>query len=162
LAPADGCHRSWRVSTSLHQGAEPANAGGRSGSPPSTAPAVRPARPVAGRSGAERVLELARRRGRGGVHSSDFDVAGETADGGPPIRRLAARIDELKRQGHWFTTRKRRDRTAEYVLVRDAAAVELALREASEPRPDPEPERLFDPPPAPAREAALFDWEDAA
>ncbi len=114
------------------------------------------ARPVAARSGAERVLDLARRRGRAGFHSSDFDVPGQTADGGPPIRRLAARVDELRNQGHWFNTRKRRDRTVEYVLVRDAVTVELALREVGEP----EPERLFEPAPAPPLNAALTDdWE---
>lgn len=127
-----------------------------SGDLPLTGPSARPARLVAARSGAERVLELARKRGRRGVHSSDFDVAGQTADGGKPIRRLAAKIDELRNQGHWFNARKRRDRTVDYVLVRDAATVELALREASEP------ERLFEPPPAPPLEAALHDWDAAA
>lgn len=112
------------------------------------------AQPVAARSGAERVLELARKRGRHGVHCSDFAVAGNTADGGKPILRLAARIDELRLRGHWFDTRRRRDRTVDYILVRDAATVELALREAGEP------ERLFEPAPAPLN-AALIDWEAA-
>ncbi len=85
---------------------------------------------------------------------SDFDRAGETADGGKPIRRLAARVDELRRQGHWFNTRKRRDKTVDYILVRDAAAVALTLREASQP----EPQRLFEPA---ALSAALHDWEAA-
>ncbi len=59
-------------------------------------------------------------------------------------------MDELKKQGHWFTTRRHRDRTTTYVLVRDAAAVELALREASEP------ERLFEP------ETQRGDYRDVA
>jgi hypothetical protein len=62
------------------------------------------------------VLTLAQRRGRAGVHSSDFEP-GQTADGGPPIRRLAARVDELRNLGHRFNTRKRSDRTVEYVLI---------------------------------------------
>ena len=106
--------------------------------------------------GAERVLALARRRGRAGVHQTDFD-AGRVVDGGKPVRLLAARIDELKARGHWFTTRRNRDRTITYVLVRDAAALDLALRKASES----EPERLFEPPPAPPLNAALHDWEAA-
>jgi len=106
----------------------------------------------AARSGAERVLELARLRGPVGVHQTDFD-AGRVVDGGRPIRRVAARIDELRGAGHWFTTRKHRDRTVTYVLVRDAAAVELALHDASEPS------RLFELQPL---SAALADWDAAA
>jgi hypothetical protein len=114
--------------------------------------------------GAQRVLTLARKRGPRGVHSSDLDVAGETADGGPPIRRLAARIDELRNTGHWFNTRKRRDRTVYYILVRDAAAAELTLRGVREPQPGPGPEpppQLFAPPPAPPLSAVLHDAEAA-
>jgi hypothetical protein len=110
----------------------------------------------AARSGAERVLDLARRRGRRGVHQTDFDV-GRVVDGGKPIRRLAARVDELKRDGHWFTTRRNRDRTITYILVRDAAALEPALHAAGELAP----ERLFEPAPAPPLNAALRDWEAA-
>jgi hypothetical protein len=77
--------------------------------------------------GAVRVLELARHRGPRGVHSSDFDVPGQTVDGGKPIRRLAARVDELRNHGHWFEADRQRDRTVRYRLVRDAAIVELAL-----------------------------------
>jgi hypothetical protein len=111
--------------------------------------------------GAERVLKLARRRGSSGVHQSDFDVLGQTADGGKPIRRLAARIDELRNHGHFFETRKRRDRTTDYILVRDAADVELALSGPLEPPAPIEPEPLFVPKPAPALNAALTDWDDA-
>ncbi len=134
----------------------PASAGGRDGSATSTGRPARAARPVAARSGAERVLELARKRGRHGVHQTDFD-AGRVVDGGKPIRRLAARVDELKREGHRFTSRRNRDRTTIYVLVRDADAVALTLREASERSPG----RLFDLPPALPLEAALHDWEAA-
>lgn len=135
-----------------------ATARDRLGSGPSSARSARAAGPVAARSGAERVLALARKRGRAGVHSSDFD-AGRVVDGGKPIRRLAARIDELKTRGHWFTTRRNRDRTTTYVLVRDAGAVALTLRAASEP--GPEPGRLFEPAPAPPLSAALSDWDAA-
>jgi hypothetical protein len=117
----------------------------------------RAARPVAARPQAERVLELARKRGRHGVHQTDFD-AGRVVDGGKPIRRLAARIDELKARGHWFTTRRHRNRTVTYVLVQDADAVALTLRDAGEAEPD----RLFEPPAAPPVNAALGDWDGAA
>jgi hypothetical protein len=76
-------------------------------------------------------------------------------DGGRPIRRLAARIDELRNRRHWFNARRNRDRTTTYILVRDAATVELVLRQASEP------ERLFDSPPAPPVNA-VHDWDTAA
>jgi hypothetical protein len=102
------------------------------------------------------VLELARRRGRAGVHQTDFD-AGRVVDGGKPIRRLAARIDQLRNEGHWFNVHRRKDKTVDYVLVRDAVALGLALREASDRA---EHERLFEPPPA-ALNAALHDWEAA-
>lgn len=126
-------------------------------------------RAAAASPGARRVLELARRRGRGGVHSSDLDVPGQTADGGPPIRRLAARVDELRNLGHRFETRRRPDRTVEYFLVRDAgdAGYDELLAELAELPDDrafddvDERPRLFDPP-APAPLNALRDWEDAA
>jgi hypothetical protein len=131
---------------SLHQQAVAAyaNAGGRNGSALSSVCVDRPAGPVAARSGAERVLDLARKRGRHGVHHTDFDP-GRVVDGGRAIRRLAARIDELKGQGHWFTTRRNRDRTITYILVRDAATVEFGLREVAEPERPFEPPRLFEP-----------------
>ena len=164
LAPSGGAVT---TDSSLHQQAvaDPATAGGREASATSTTRSARVAQPVAARSGAERVLELARRRGRRGVHSSDFDRRGETADGGPPIRRLAARVDELRKLGHRFETRRRADLTVDYILMLDAAGDEL-LREAAAALADleddvDEPPRLFDPPPAPPLNAALRDWEAA-
>jgi hypothetical protein len=148
----------WTGDTLLHEQALPGRVNADECWPdaPRGVSATRPAEPIAARSGAERVLELARKRGTYGIHPTDFD-AGRVVDGGKPIRRLAARIDELRDQGHWFDTRRHRDRTVTYVLVRDAAAVELVLSRAGEP----EPERLFEPPPAPPLNA-LHDWDDAA
>jgi hypothetical protein len=60
-------------------------------------------------------------------------------------------------RGHWFNVHRRKDKTVDYVLVRDAVALGLALREASDRA---EHERLFEPPPA-ALNAALHDWEAA-
>jgi hypothetical protein len=114
--------------------------------------------------GADRVLALARARGRRGVHSSDFDVPGQTVDGGLPIRRLAARVDELRNLGHRLETRTRPDRTVDYVLTLDAGDddqdLELAGALADLVDDVDQPPRLFDPPPTPAREAALYDYED--
>jgi hypothetical protein len=136
------------------------NAGGRNGSAsPAEASAPAASASTARKPGAERVLAVARERGRRGVHASDFDVPGQTVDGGPAIRRLAARVDELRNLGHRFETRTRPDRTVDYVLALDAGDAE-DLELAAEPDDVDEPPRLFDPPPAPAREAALQDWED--
>lgn len=112
----------------------------------------------AARSGAQRVLELARRRGSQGVHQTDFD-AGRVVDGGRPIRRLAARIDELRDAGHWFTTRKHQDRTVTYVLVRDAGAVSVAQREGTCPPGQAAEQLALECPPS---RPGLYDQDEAA
>jgi hypothetical protein len=115
------------------------------------------------------VLALARRRGRRGVHSSDFDIAGATADGGKPIRRMAARVDELRNLGHVFEADRLPDRTVRYRLVRDADELAAALRSRSpagatlvdgEDLGEQLPLELDDSP-APPLNAALADWEAA-
>jgi hypothetical protein len=120
--------------------------------------------------GARRVLALARNRGSRGVHSSDLDVAGQTADGGKPIRRLPARVDELRNHGHVFEADRQGDRTVRYRLVREVAAVDVALRGPSTDTPPPvpvpvpaaaEPEPLFVLASAPPLNALLHDAEAA-
>jgi hypothetical protein len=76
---------------------------------------------------------------------------------------LAARVDELRALGgHRFETRKRPDRTVEYLLVFDAGDDELrdelpvALEESAVDDVDEQP-RLFEPPPTPPLSAVLHD-----
>ena len=47
-----------------------------------------------------------------------------TCDGGPPIGRLAARVDALGRQGHVIRNTEPGNALARYVLEWDAGAVE--------------------------------------
>ena len=67
----------------------------------------------------ERVL----RRLRAGhdVSPLDFDATTDAVvDGGKPIKRVAARINELRDEGHQIDTVGRRNRCALYRLIRDA------------------------------------------
>lgn len=67
----------------------------------------------------ERVL----RRLRAGhdVSPLDFDATSDAVvDGGKPIKRVAARINELRDDGHRIDTVGRRNRCALYRLIRDA------------------------------------------
>lgn len=87
-------------------------------------------------------------------------------DGGDGIRAVRSRIPELEAAGYGFDHTTRLDRTMEYRLRYSpdperaaAAAPESLVDSVSEVD---EPRQLFDPPPAPALEAALFDWEDVA
>lgn len=85
-----------------------------------------------------RVLAALRRAGQGGITAVSF-LGPFTVDGGPPITRLAARIGELRDEGHEITQSGWRDKCAVYVL---RGAVAAPVRVA-----DPEPEPtvgLFD------------------
>ena len=66
----------------------------------------------------ERVLKLLRARAGEGVNTTD--LMAPDADGGKPILRLAARIDDLRRRGHGFEVRRRSNGTTTYVLLHDA------------------------------------------
>lgn len=72
-------------------------------------------------TGTERVLEAMRQRGSTGITTLDFD--GPTIDGGAPIRRLAARIEELRKRGHIIDSTQRRHKLAVYVLKNSPASV---------------------------------------
>lgn len=96
-----------------------------------------------------RVLEALRKAGGRGVTQIDFLIP-NVADGGSPITRVAARVLELKQDGHHIVTDGERDSCAVYKLVYDAETpVEV----------EPEPTGLFEPKP---RNAIFDDWEDAA
>lgn len=86
----------------------------------------------------DRVLKSLQAAGPRGISQADW--LGSTPDGGPSITRVAARVNDLKRDGYVIDVRGKRDKCAVYVLV----------REPHEPLPVPEAEvvRLFAPPPA--------------
>jgi hypothetical protein len=62
----------------------------------------------------ERVDVLLRRAGRHGVTQLDAD---SPFDGGPPIRRLASRIRDLRERGYVIESTGRRNKLAVYILV---------------------------------------------
>lgn len=62
----------------------------------------------------ERVLRALQTAGPRGVTQVDF-LRFPTVDGGPPITRLAARIQELKDAGHRIGSSATRDKCAVYV-----------------------------------------------
>lgn len=95
-----------------------------------------------------RVLKLARKRGRHGITQIDFDLP-DVADGGKPIKRVAARIGELQDDGIRFTDGGRRGRCKVYIL--DEASLSPSVPAASEPAP------LL---PAQAPRCAIFDCDD--
>lgn len=65
----------------------------------------------------DRVLAALQAAGPRGITAVDFDLP-NVIDGGKPIQRVAARIDELKnRHGHSIEVAGRRNRCAVYVLV---------------------------------------------
>lgn len=64
----------------------------------------------------DRVLRLLKQRAGEGITQADFD--GPTADGGPPVRRLAARVEELRKAGHVITSSKDSSKFARYSLVK--------------------------------------------
>lgn len=96
---------------------------------------------VSGPTQSERVLRALRTHPRG-ITQLDFDGP-RTVDGGPPVRRLASRIADLRAAGHRIEVRGRRHKMAVYVLVGTAVA--------ASPRP---PTSLEDTKPGPP---ALFD-----
>lgn len=77
-----------------------------------------------GQTQVDRVLRLLRQRGRDGVDPTDF-AAPHVRDGGKPIMRLAARINDLRARGFVITT-SRRGAVASYVLVSGPALPEPA------------------------------------
>jgi hypothetical protein len=71
----------------------------------------------------ERVERLLKERGPLGITQADFD--GPTVDGGLPIRRLAARVEELRRAGWTIKSLKDPSKFSRYVLV--SAVVKQAV-----------------------------------
>lgn len=98
----------------------------------------------------QRVLQLARKRGRHGITATDF-LLPDVADGGKPITRLAARIRDLQDDGVRFTSGGRRGKCKVYVLVEDSLAPPAPVEPQSAPLLSAEAPRC-----------AIFDFEDAA
>lgn len=100
-----------------------------------------------------RVLAALRHRGAEGITAADF-AAGRVIDGQKPIMRVAARILELRQQGHRIDVVGDRDGgCAVYRLMRDTQDA---------PRSAPAPtlgENAFAHSP---RNAIFDDWEDVA
>ena len=71
---------------------------------------------------AERILAALRAVGQRGITSVDF-LAPDVIDDGKPITRVAARIHELREDGHQILSVGRRNRCDVYVLVNDLAEV---------------------------------------
>jgi hypothetical protein len=101
--------------------------------PVGTAP-HRPGRPPPRPTQRDRVLNALRHAGDRGITATDFALP-NVIDGGPPIARLAARVDEL-RAGHHIEHAGRRNRCAIYRLVTLPAPV-IA------PPADDDPSALF-------------------
>lgn len=102
----------------------------------------------------ERVLRALQQAGRHGITAVDFS-APNTIDGRPPITRLAARVMELKAEGHRIEKTGWRQKCAVYALreERNLAAV---------PEPAPASPTLFDPSEHRAHPVSAIGGGDAA
>lgn len=69
----------------------------------------------------DRVLALLRERGDRGLNSTELAEL-PTCDGGAPIRRIAARVDNLRNRGFIILSRRERNGTATYSLFYDPEA----------------------------------------
>jgi hypothetical protein len=90
----------------------------------------------------DRVLSLLRARAAECRPLNTVDLLAPAADGGKPIIRLPARINDLRDSGHVIDTRRAANRTADYFLISEPRRVEAS------PKHEPtaaEPVRLFDP-----------------
>lgn len=116
----------------------------------------------------DRVLAALRHAGPTGLTQIDF-FAPQVCDHGPPITRLAARIGELRDEGHTITSSGTRNGCAVYRLV-SGGAPEAPVEGAHAPLAPAAPSEstLFTTQPTfdelcpPARTAIYDDWEDAA
>lgn len=105
---------------------------------------------------AERVLAALYKRGRHGLTQIDFDLP-DIIDGGPPIKRVAARVEELRNQGFRIASGERRQKC---VVYRVEGVVPGVVRPV---KPEPVSDEsgaptLFDEQPR----SAIFDEEVAA
>lgn len=82
-----------------------------------------------------RVLKALRAAGPSGVDTTAF-LAPSVIDGGKPVLRLAARIRDLRDQGHRITSRRLMNNTVRYFLVESCSSVPASpdVRGGSGPR----------------------------
>lgn len=94
---------------------------------------------------------------RGPVYPIDY-LRYPTIDGGPPILRVAARVHELRQDGHQITETRAQDGTAVYTLAAPhiPGGKEAPHRASPPMAPPPSAEQ------AAAREPSLFDPEPYA
>jgi hypothetical protein len=90
----------------------------------------------------QRVLKAARAAGTTGLTAIDF-YPPDVIDGGKPITRLAARIEELEAEGIRFWRDGRRNGCTVYVL--DPAHRPALRQPAQVTPPEPGADTLFDP-----------------
>lgn len=90
----------------------------------------------------ERVLALLRERALHDRSLNPVDLLDATADGGPPILRLPARINNLRDAGYRIYTRRAPNRTADYFLLGEPTPP-LPPRTHGQPLSAAEQERLF-------------------
>jgi hypothetical protein len=105
----------------------------------------------------ERVLRALRSAGDHGITQVDFLVPG-TVDGGRPIVRLPARIDELRGGGHHIEHAGRRNRCVVYIL----AAPPAQAAPAQELVDDDEQAALFSAADGAARPRSPYECREAA
>lgn len=105
----------------------------------------------AGRSQTARVLAVLRQRGPYGTDQTEW-LSPHVVDDGWPITRLAARINDLRQQGHTILVNGTRHGCAIYLIAEGAAP---ASAQPAEPR-------LFDPPAGPPRSPYDTDLDTAA
>jgi len=104
----------------------------------------------------ERVAALLRQAGRRGLQQIDVD--GLVLDGGPPIRRLASRITDLRARGWVIDSSARRSKMAVYRLVAEPAApAQIPARHRPDDVPTSSPVLFETPaPPAPPARCAIL------
>jgi hypothetical protein len=93
----------------------------------------------------DRVLAALRRRKRG-ITQLDFDLP-DVVDAGAPVKRVAARIEELRRDGHRIINAGRLHKCTVYRLIEEAvepAAPETRQR-ATPPAPTCPAPQLLEP-----------------
>jgi hypothetical protein len=71
---------------------------------------------MSGATQAARILRALVQRGERGISQADF-ASSPTIDGGPPVWRVPARVDELRRRGHAIETRRVRTAHGAHIAV---------------------------------------------
>lgn len=110
----------------------------------------------------ERVLRALRQRGREGITQADFDPP--TIDGGARIYRVAARINNLKKDGVRVIPDGTRGGLTVYRLNPEAAppAHTWSAHAPASEAPAPTPALPGAAPEAPARKSPYDPWDDDA